>query len=116
MTDTLYDQSNLEILRILRKIIAMSDTLSRLHAILIDEILPHLNQIELSQAEQRRHTEQLGHNINDFRAEMQLRFAELRAEIAYCRQEVEDVMVSLRDTDSPSDAEPVVVFKKTQIH
>jgi hypothetical protein len=94
----------------------MSDSLSRLHALLLDEILPHLNDIEVSQAEQRRETDRLVRSLNDFRAEMQLRFAELRAEIAYCRQEVEDVMVSLRDTDSPADAELDVSFKKTQIH
>jgi hypothetical protein len=94
----------------------MSDTLSRLHALLLDEILPHLNDIEVSQAEQRRETDRLMRTIHDFRAEMQLRFAELRAEIAYCRQEVEDAMVSLRDGDSPADAEPEVTFKKPQIH
>jgi hypothetical protein len=94
----------------------MPDPISQLHALLLEKVLPHLHAIEASQTQQRIYTEQLHQNLHEFRSEMQLRFAELRAEIAYCRQEVEDVMVSLRDTDSQADAEPAVALKKTQIH
>jgi hypothetical protein len=47
---------------------------------------------------------------------MQLRFAEIRAELAACRQEVEDTMVTLRETDLPDDSESIVTGKKRLIH
>jgi len=90
--------------------------LTQLHALLVDVILPHLKGIQASQAEQRVQTERLNQNLEEFRSEMQLRFAEIRAELAACRQEVEDTMVTLRETDLPDDSESIVTGKKRLIH
>jgi predicted phage gp36 major capsid-like protein len=94
----------------------MKDMLTQLHALLVDVILPHLKGIQASQAEQRVQTERLNQNLEEFRSEMQLRFAEIRAELAACRQEVEDTMVTLRETDLPDDSESIVTGKKRLIH
>jgi len=90
--------------------------LTQLHALLVDVILPHLKGVQASQAEQRVQTERLNQNLEEFRSEMQLRFAEIRAELAACRQEVEDTMVTLRETDLPDDSESIVTGKKRLIH
>jgi len=90
--------------------------LSQLHALLLDVILPNLKGIQASQAEQRAQTERLNQNLEEFRAEMQLRFAEIRAELAACRQEVEDTMVTLRETDIPDDPDSIITSKKRLIH
>lgn len=90
--------------------------LTQLHALLVDVILPHLKGIQASQAEQRVQTERLNQNLEEFRSEMHLRFAEIRAELAACRQEVEDTMVTLRETDLPDDSESIVTGKKRLIH
>ena len=90
--------------------------LTQLHALLVDVILPHLKGIQASQAEQRVQTGRLNQNLEEFRSEMHLRFAEIRAELAACRQEVEDTMVTLRETDLPDDSESIVTGKKRLIH
>ena len=94
----------------------MSEMLSKIYALLLDVILPHLKDIQASQAEQRVQTERLNQNLEEFRAEMQLRFAEIRAELAACRQEVEDTMVTIRETDFPDDGGSIVTSKKRLIH
>jgi predicted phage gp36 major capsid-like protein len=82
----------------------------------MDVIVPHLRGIQASQAEQRLQTDQLNHNLNEFRAEMQIRFAEIRAEIAACRAEVEDVMVTLREADPAQEAGEPSQTKKLLVH
>jgi predicted phage gp36 major capsid-like protein len=94
----------------------MKEMLSQLHALLLDVILPHLKAVQASQAEQRVQTDLLNRNLEEFRSEMQLRFAEIRAEIAACRQEVEDTMVTLREADRIDDTESTVTNKKRLIH
>ena len=81
----------------------MSELLSRIYALLADVILPHLKSIETSQAEQRLETDRLNRNLEAFRTEMQIHFLELRAEIAACRQELEDTMVTLRESEAAED-------------
>jgi hypothetical protein len=93
-----------------------SDLLPPPYALLIDVILPNLKAIQANQAEQRLQSEELFNSLQDFRAEMRLRFSELRAELALCRQEVEDVMVTLRDNDSIDDSETRYILGKSQIH
>jgi predicted phage gp36 major capsid-like protein len=95
---------------------AMKKTLSQLHTLLLDVILPHLKGIQASQAEQRVQTDLFNRNLEEFRAEMQLRFAKIRAEIAACRQEVEDTMVTLREADRGDDTESTIASKKRLIH
>jgi len=95
---------------------AMKEMLAQLHALLLDVILPHLKGVQASQAEQRIQTDLLNRNLEEFQSEMQLRFAEIRAEIAACRQEVEDTMVTLREADRIDDTESTVTNKKRLIH
>lgn len=95
----------------------MPDLFSQLHGLLADVIFPNLQSIQASQAEQRIQTEELDRNLQEFRSEMLLRFAELRAEIALCRQEVEDAMVTLRDAESSAcDSIENAPPRKTRIH
>lgn len=78
----------------------MSEMLSKIYALLLDVILPNLKSVLTSQAEQRSETDRLNRNLDDFRTEMAIRFAEIRAEIALCRQEIEDTMVILRESEA----------------
>jgi predicted phage gp36 major capsid-like protein len=94
----------------------MPEMLSQIHRLLADVILPHLEGIQASQAEQRMQTERLNRNVEEFRAEMQTRFAEIRAEIAACRQEIEDAMVTLRESDATEFSEDSAQIKKRLIH
>jgi len=94
----------------------MKEMLAQLHALLLDVILPHLKGVQASQAEQRIQTDLLNRNLEEFRSEMQMRFAEIRAEIAACRQEVEDTMVTLREADRIDDTESAITHKKRLIH
>ena len=94
----------------------MSQTLSQLYTLLADVVLPNLRAIQASQIEQRMETDRLNRNIEEFRAEMQLRFVELRAEITACRTEVEDAMVTLRDTEVVEAISAINRGKKTMIN
>jgi septal ring factor EnvC (AmiA/AmiB activator) len=94
----------------------MPDTFSQLQILLLDVILPNLKGVHASQLEQRRQTDRMMQELAEFRIEMQQRFAELRAEIAACRNELEDAMVTLRETDSVNTAESSPRSKKALIH
>jgi hypothetical protein len=94
----------------------MTDTLSQLEILLTDVILPNLKGISACQVEQRMEGDRLARMIEDFRSEIQISFAQLRAEIAACRQEVEDAAILLRDGEAASPAEPAVKGRKTLIH
>jgi hypothetical protein len=78
----------------------MSALLSQMMTLLTDVIVPQLQSIHASQAEQRLETDRLSRNIEEFSLEMQMRFAALHAEIASCRQELEDTMVTVRERDA----------------
>ena len=95
---------------------AMSDMLSQIFKLLVDVVVPNLKGIQASQAEQRLQTEQLSRNLEDFRAEMRVKFTEIRAEIAASRLQVEDAMVTLREAETSSANDPAPHGKKTLIH
>ena len=94
----------------------MADMLSQLYKLLVDVVLPNLQGIQASQAEQRQQTEQLNRNLDEFRAEMLLRFTEIRAELAVCRVQVEDAMVTLRETETAEADDSTSQGKKPLIH
>jgi len=54
--------------------------------------------------------------IEDFRSEMQISFAHLRAEIAACRQEIEDAIILLRESEGANSLELTAKVRKTIIH
>ena len=90
----------------------MSEMLFRIYKLLDDVIVPHLQTIQASQAEQRLQTERLSRNLDEFRAEIWIRFGEIRAEIAACRQEVEDAMVTIREGEMSEDNDAAQTGKK----
>ncbi len=94
----------------------MSDVFSQFYQLLVDVILPNLKGIQASQAEQRLQTDRLNRNIEEFRAEMQVRFAEMRADIAACRAQVEDAMVTIRESEAANAGYPASRGKKTLVH
>jgi len=94
----------------------MSALYSQLQTLLNDVILPNLKGIHANQVEQRFQSDCLNQDLEDFRAEMQIQFAELRAQLAACRQELEDAMVILRESESVNAADPAAAIKKTMIH
>jgi hypothetical protein len=94
----------------------MSDFLAQLYSVLVDVVLPNLKGIQASQTEQRMQTDRLNQSLDEFRAEMQIRFAELRAEVIFCRQELEDAMVTLRESDTSGTGDENLRGKKTLIH
>jgi hypothetical protein len=94
----------------------MLEMFHRLHALLADVIVPHLKAIQVSQAEQRLQTERLNCGLEEFRTEMQIRFVEIRSEIAACRQEIEDVMVTFREAEALEDPDAANIIKKRLIH
>ena len=94
----------------------MSDMLSQIFRLLVDVVVPSLKGIQASQAEQRLQTEQLSRSLEDFRAEMRVRFTEIRAELAVTRVQVEDAMVTLREAETAEAIDSVPHGKKTLIH
>jgi len=64
----------------------MSELYSQLQTLLTDVILPNLKGIHANQVEQRFQSDCLNQDLEDFRAEMRIQFAELRAELAACRR------------------------------
>ena len=94
----------------------MSAMLSQIMTLLTDVIVPQLQSIHASQAEQRLETDRLNRNIEEFRLEMQMRFAAMHAEIAACRQELEDTMVTIRERDAVDDDFENGKARKRTIH
>jgi len=94
----------------------MSELLSRIFAILTDVIVPQLESIHAGQSAQRLETDRLNRNIEEFRLEMQMRFAAIHTEIAACRQELEDTLVTLREQDGTEDAHARDRSRKRTIH
>lgn len=79
-------------------------------------IVPHLKGIQVSQTEQRLEMERLNRSFEEFRIEMQMRFAELRTELAACRQELEDAMLTIREMDAAEFPDREPALKKRLIH
>jgi hypothetical protein len=94
----------------------MSDTLSRIYSVLAEEILPSLRSIQASQAEQRLQSERLNQTLAQLCAGIQIRLAEIRADIAACRQEIEDAMVATHDGGSTENGKSSIASKKRLIH
>jgi len=94
----------------------MSDMFSQIFALLNNVIVPQLQSILVSQAEQRRETDRLNRSIEEFSLEMQMRFASIHAEIAACRQELEDTMVAIREHDLESDGTGQSKLRRRTVH
>ena len=94
----------------------MFPMLSQIMTLLTDVIVPQLQSIQSSQTEQRLETDRLNRNIEEFRLEMQMRFAAMHAEIAACRQELEDTLVTVRERDPDDDADARSRSRKRTIH
>jgi hypothetical protein len=94
----------------------MPDVVMKLYALLIDVILPNLNRIQASQVEQRTHTDLVHQNIEEFRAEMQARFAELRAELAATHAEVEIAMEKLRESEAARTHAILAISNNSIVH
>jgi hypothetical protein len=75
----------------------LADALARLGTLLTAVIIPNLRTIQENQIEQRQQSEWLATNLEEFRLEMQQRFAELHAELAASRAQIEDAMVVIRE-------------------
>lgn len=94
----------------------MLELLSQIQKVLTGVIVPHLKGIQVSQTEQRLESERLNRNFEEFRIDMQTRFAELRAEIAACRRELDDAVVTLREADASENQDREPTLKKRFIH
>jgi hypothetical protein len=94
----------------------MLEMLLKMDALLLDVILPNLKSVQASQAEQTMQAERLNRDLDEFRAEMQIHMAEIRAEIALCRQELEDTMVTLRESEAAGDSDTPPAKKKRIIN
>jgi hypothetical protein len=94
----------------------MSEILTEIYTLLLDQVLPQLKSIEAAQADQRGHYDTIHRNMLNLHAEIQIRFAELRAEIAACRQELEDTMVTIRERESGEQHESSDRRKRRLIH
>ena len=90
----------------------MPELLSKIYTLLLEVVLPRLQAIQTSQAEQRLETDRLNRNLEAFRSEMQIRSAEIYAEIALCRQELEDTMVTLRESEAAENGSVQPAKKK----
>lgn len=92
----------------------MSEMLTSIYTLLMDVIVPHLKAIRVSQAEQKLQSESLSRSLEEFRASMQIHMAEIRAEIALCRQQLEDAMVLLSERES--EETDAAASKKKIVH
>ena len=93
----------------------MPETFTKIYSLLLDGVLPNLKSILISQTEQKIQSEQLTFNFEEFRAVMQVHMAEIRAEIALCRQQLEDILVIVRES-SEEEADPSVKKQKRIVH
>ncbi len=79
------------------RIQSISDALTQLYRLLVESIVPSLKSIQDNQTEQRQQSDWLAESIEDFRMEMNTRFAELHAELASCRAQIDDAMAAIRE-------------------
>ena len=78
----------------------MSDEELKLYKVLFDTVLPNLKHIQASQAEQLVRSDRLNQSLDEFRAEMKARFAELHAELAATRHQVDLTIAGLRESEA----------------
>lgn len=93
----------------------MPEIFTEIYSLLLDGVLPNLKSMLISQTEQKIQSEQRTFNFEEFRAVMQVHMAEIRAEIALCRQQLEDILVIVRER-SEEDADPSVKKQKRIVH
>lgn len=79
------------------RIQSISDALTQLYRLLVESIVPSLKSIQDNQTEQRQQSDWLTESIEDFRIEMNTRFAELHAELASCRVQIDEAMAQIRE-------------------
>ena len=84
--------------------------------VLSDVVLPNLNRIQTSQTEQRLETDRLQQSLDAFRAEMQQRFAELNAELAATRAQLELAQKIIHATETARVAALTGKGRGTLIH
>jgi len=94
----------------------MSDQLTEIHKLLLGVILPNLEGIMSSQAEQRYQAEGLNQSLEEFRSEMNIHFAELHAELAAIRLQLEDVIVTVSETEATQESDQMGRRRKPMIH
>jgi hypothetical protein len=79
-------------------------------------ILPNLTRIQASQTEQKTHTDRVNQAIEEFRAEMQMRFTELRAELAATHAQVEVAIAKLRESEAAQTKAALAISKNSIVH
>lgn len=98
----------------------MPEMSDKVYELLLERILPDLNRISLSDADhhsdQTIRSQELSRNFEEFRATMQVLMGEIRAEIALCRQQVEDAMVTLRESFAEEETETPQKKKRKIVH
>ncbi len=94
----------------------MSDVLSQMFTLMTDAIVPQLRSIHACQIEQQRESDRLHRSLEEFRLEMQIRFAALHSEISACRQELEDTLVTLREHDAAESPGSQSTVRKRTVH
>ena len=90
----------------------MSEMLTEIHKLLLDVVLPNLEGIVSSHAEQGYQGEGLNQCLEEFRSEMNIHFAELRSELAAVRLQLEEVMISVSENETTQDFDVPVKKKK----
>lgn len=76
--------------------------LNQLHQLLLTLIVPSLETIQSNQIQQRAHSDALAASLRDFRADMLARFAELHAELAATRAQLDDALATLGLATDPA--------------
>ncbi|HTJ29226.1 MAG TPA: hypothetical protein VL346_01910 [Acidobacteriaceae bacterium] len=94
----------------------MTDAFAPLLALLNGTLVPRLQEIQASQEEQRLQADRLERALVEIRSTIILHFAEIRAEIATCQARMEDILVTLRESDSSPNLSAHLPPKKTMLH
>ena len=74
----------------------MNDPFVSLTRLLVDVILPNLKSVQVSQAEQIAANDRLEQAIEDLRAHLELKFAQLSAQLTACRAELAATQAALK--------------------
>jgi chromosome segregation ATPase len=74
----------------------MDEPLATLTRLLSDIILPNLQAVQRSQAEQMAANDQLEKAIDDLRQQLESQFAQLAAQLAACRAELAAMQAALK--------------------
>jgi hypothetical protein len=82
----------------------MTDAFAPLLALLNGSLVPRLEEIQASQAEQRLQADRLERALSELRSNLSLHFAEIRADLATCQARMEDILITLSDTEAAGTA------------